>query len=768
MPLVEKEIYRFDRFVLDPVERILLCEGTPVSLTPKAFDTLVCLVRNQGSMVTKDELLRRIWPDTFVEEINLAVNISTLRKALGESPQESRFIATVPGRGYRFVAQVATGDAAPALPKETDPKPRTRFSRKILLAWAFALSLAVIGSAFLISRFSHWSAPLTERDTIVLADFTNKTGEVIFDDTLRQGLSSQLEQSPFLNLLSDQRIAQTLSLMAKPKHTPLTAELAREICERTASAATIEGSISSLGTQYVLGLQALNCRNGDLVADEQVTANDKEQVLKALGDAATKLRRALGESLASVHQYGVPLEQVTTPSLEALKAYSLGHKVFDEQGAGPDIPYHKRAVEIDPNFAAAYAVLGVEYASLGETRLAREYMTKAYQLRERTSEREKFAITSFYHSFVTGDLEHAKEVDELWNQSYLRDEASYGNLGYDYAVVGQYEKAAVLIREALNLNPNNATGYGNLAVIYLFLGRFAEAKAVTAQAFGHKLDGPDQRQVLYALALLGQDGKALDEQAAWGKGQPGNEDLMLSLEADTEALSGHLDRAREFSQRATETAKRDHLPEQAADWQAEAALREAFAGNTASAKKAAQAALAISSGRDTKSMVALAVAGDKAGAGKLAGELENEYPSDTLVNGYWLPAIRATVALKEKKPADAIEALRAAEPNELGQVFAYVDYACLYPAYLRGQAYLAQGQGRAAQTEFQKYLDHRGLVWNCPLASLAHLGLARAYTLQGDTGKARAAYNEFLTLWKNADPDIPILKQAKAEYAKVQ
>jgi DNA-binding winged helix-turn-helix (wHTH) protein/tetratricopeptide (TPR) repeat protein len=766
MPLVDKEMYRFGRFVLDPVERILSCDGTPVSLTPKAFDTLICLVRNQGRMVTKDELLRQVWPDTFVEEINLAVNISTIRKALGENPQDWRFIATVPGRGYRFIAQVAVGDAAPALPTQTDTKPR--FSRKILLPWAIALSLAVIGSAFLISRFSHWSVPLTERDTIVLADFNNKTREVIFDDTLRQGLSSQLQQSPFLKLLSDQRIAQTLSLMAKSKDTPLTAELAREICQRTASAATIEGSISSLGTQYVLGLQALNCRNGDLLADEQVTANNKEQVLKVLGEAATKLRRALGESLASVHKYDVPLEQVTTPSLEALKAYSLGHKVFDEQGAGSDIPYHKRAIEIDPNFAAAYTVLGVEYASLGETRLAREYTTKAYQLRERTSEREKFAITSFYHSFVTGDLEHAKEVDELWNQSYPRDEASYGNLGYDYAVVGQYEKAAGLIREALNLNPNNATGYGNLAVTYLFLGRFGEAKATIDQAFGHKLDGPDLRQVLYALALLKRDAKALDEQAAWGKGQPGNEDLMLSLEADTDALSGHLDRAREFSQRATETAKRDHLPEQAADWQAEAALREAFAGNTASAKKAAQAALAISSGRDTKSMVALALAGDKVGAETLARELKNEYPSDTLVNGYWLPAIRATVALKEKKPAEAIEALRAAEPNELGQVFAYVDYACLYPAYLRGQAYLAQGQGRAAQTEFQKYLDHRGLVWNCPLASLAHLGLARAYTLQGDTWKARAAYNDFLNLWKDADSDIPILNEAKAEYAKLQ
>jgi tetratricopeptide (TPR) repeat protein len=591
---------------------------------------------------------------------------------------------------------------------------------------------------------------------------------VIFDGTLRQGLSSQLEQSPFLNLLSDQRIAQTLTLMAKPKETPLEGELAREICQRTASAATIEGSISTLGTQYVLGLRALNCRNGDLLADEQVTANNKEQVLNAMGDAATKLRRALGESLASVQKYDVPLEQVTTSSLEALKAYSLGRKVFDEQGAGPDIPYHKHAIEIDPNFAAAYAVLGVEYASLGETRPARDYLSKAYQLREHTSEREKFAITSFYHSFVTGDLEQAKEVDELWNQNYPRDEASYGNLGYDYAVRGQYEKAAKLIAEALKLNPNNATGYGNLAVIYLFLGRFGEAKATTDQAFGHKLDGPDLRQVLYALALLKRDAKAVDEQAAWGKGQQGNEDLMLSLEADTDALSGHMDRAREFSQRATEIAKRDHLPEQAADWQAEAALREAFAGNTATAKKAAQAALAISSGRDTKSMVALAVAVDKGEAEKFARELENEYPSDTLVNGYWLPAIRATVALKNKKPAEAVEALRAAEPHELGQVFAYVDYACLYPAYLRGQAYLAQGQGRAAEAEFQKYLDHRELVWNCPLASLAHLGLARAYTLQGDTLKARVAYNDFLTLWNDADPDIPILKQAKAEYARVQ
>ena len=641
------------------------------------------------------------------------------------------------------------------------------------LPWRTVAAVGVVVVAVVAGGLywrSHKPVRLTEKDTIVVGDFANSTGDPVFDDALRQALATDLAQSPFLNLLSDNQIHQTLRLMGRQSTDKLTPEITQELCQRAGSQAYLAGSIAALGTSYLLGLSAVNCQTGDAIAREQAQARSKELVLNALDQAATKLRSQLGESLASVQKYDVALEEVTTSSLEALKAYSLGLKADNEQGASAGIPYYKRAIEIDPDFAMAYQGLGNDYSVFGETRLTHEYLAKAYKLRERASGREKLRIESLYHAVTDGDLEQANQVCELWKRSYPRDAVPYRLLGYDYGLLGQYEKAIAVTREALNLNPNDVGLYGNLAFFDLVLGRFEEAKAVVAQAFAHKFDNPDLHQVPYALAFLEGDAKTLAEQATWGKGQLGGEDLMLSLQADTEALSGRLGRARELSERATEAAKRYHLTEQASDWQAEAALREAFAGNAASAKKIAKAALAISSGRDTEAMVALvtSVADDKAGAEKLVRELEKEYPSDTLVNGYWLPTIRGALALEAKNSAGAIEALRAAEPNELGLVFAYIDYACLYPVYLRGQAYLALGEGPAAAAEFQKYLDHRGLVWNCELASLAHLGLARAYILQGDTNKARVAYEDFLTLWKDADPDIPILKEAKAEYAKLQ
>ena len=630
---------------------------------------------------------------------------------------------------------------------------------------AVAVLALSVGSYF----YFHRTPKLTDKDTIVLSDFSNSTGDPVFDDALRQALAADLAQSPFLNLLSDNRIRQTLRLMGRQASEKLTPEVVQELCQRVGSKAYLAGSIAALGTTYVVGLDAVNCKTGEALAREQARAGSKEHVLDALDQAARTLRSELGESLVSVEKYDVRLAQVTTSSLEALKAYSLGAKAHNEQGSGAEIPYLKRAIEIDPNFAMAYSGLGADYADLGETGLAREYLSKAYYLSERTSEREKLMIAGQYYSNVRGDLEQANQVYEMRIDNYPRGAAAYVNLGYDYALVGQYEKAAALTRQALNLDPNNVSRYGNLAAAELELGRFDEAQAVVDQAFARKFDNSDLHQVLYALALLKGSAEAVAEQAAWGKGEPGEEDLMLSLQADTEAQSGHLGRARALSELATETAKRDHLPEEAANWEAEAALREAFVGNTGSAKKAAQRALTISPGRNTKAMVALAlaVAGDKARTEKSTKELEKEYPSDTLVNGYWLPAIRAALAY-QAKPAEAIEVLRSAEPNELGTVVGYVDYACLYPVYLRGAAYLGQRQGVDAEATFQKYLDHPGVVWNCPLTPLAHLGLGRAYAQQGDTAKARAAYHDFLTLWKDADPDIPILKEAEAEYAKLQ
>jgi serine/threonine protein kinase/Flp pilus assembly protein TadD len=636
---------------------------------------------------------------------------------------------------------------------------------KAIVPAAVAVLALSVGSYF----YFHRTPKLTDKDTIVLSDFSNSTGDPVFDDALRQALAADLAQSPFLNLLSDNRIRQTLRLMGRQASEKLTPEVAQELCQRVGSKAYLSGSIAALGTTYVVGLDAVNCQTGEALAREQARAGSKEHVLDALDQAARTLRSELGESLVSVEKYDVRLAQVTTSSLEALKAYSLGAKAHNEQGSGAEIPYLERAIEIDPNFAMAYSGLGADYADLGETGLARENLSTAYYLSERTSEREKLMIAGQYYSDVRGDLERANQVYEMRIGNYPRGAAAYVNLGYDYALLGQYEKAAALTLQALNLDPNNVSRYGNLAAAELELGRFDEAQAVVDQAFARKFDNSDLHQVLYALALLKGSAEAVAEQAAWGKGEPGEEDLMLSLQADTEAQSGHLGRAHALSERATETAKRNHLPEEAANWEAEAALREAFVGNTGSAKKAAQRALTISPGRNTKAMVALAlaVAGDKARAEKSTKELEKEYPSDTLVNGYWLPAIRASLAY-QATPAEAIEILRSAEPNELGSVVGYVDYACLYPVYLRGAAYLGQRQGVDAEATFQIYLDHPGLVWNCPLTALAHLGLARAYAQQGDTAKARAAYHDFLTLWKDADPDTPILKEAKAEYARLQ
>jgi tetratricopeptide (TPR) repeat protein len=641
----------------------------------------------------------------------------------------------------------------------------TRFPWAAAGATVVVIGLAVGGWLF----FTHKTRALTEKDTIVLADFSNSTADPVFDDALRQALAADLAQSPFLNLLSDNQIQQTLRLMGRQPTEKLNPDIAEELCQRAGSRAYLAGSIAALGTSYVVGLDAVNCQTGETLAREQARVEGKEQVLNGLDRAATKLREELGESLASIQKYDAPLAEVTTSSLEALKVYSLSKKVHNEQGPSAAIPYSKRAIEIDPNFASAYADLGSSYGSTGETRLAHEYLTRAYQLRERASERERLGIAYDYHVYVTGDLQQANEALELWKQSYPHDWRPYFSLGWDYGLMGQYEKAGAYFREVLTLRPDGVT-YGDLGEVYLLLGRFEDAKAAVDQGFAHKLDDADLHQILYALALLKGDENALAEQAAWGKGLPGREELMLALQGDTEALSGHMGRAQEFSERAIETAKRFHFPEEAADLQAEAALREAFAGNAGRARQAAQAALAISSGRDTKAMAALAMAvtEDQAEAEKLVKELKKDYPSDTLVNNYWLPTARAALAIGRKKPAEAVEVLRQAEPGELGTVFDFLDYACLYPVYVRGQSYLAERQGVAAAAEFQKYLDLRGLVWNCPLASLAHLGVARAYAMQGDTVKARAAYQDFLALWKDADPDIPILKQAKAEYAKLQ
>ena len=634
-------------------------------------------------------------------------------------------------------------------------------------ATMLVIGLAVSGW-WVFSRKAH---ALTEKDTIVLADFTNMTGDAVFDGTLRQALTVQLEQSPFLSLVSEQRVGETLRLMGRSPNERVTQELAQEICQRAGSKALVTGSIASLGSQYVIGLNAVNCRTGDALVRDQVQATSKEEVLKALDKAATKLRGKLGESLGSIQKFDAPIEQVTTPSLEALKAYSLSIKTYREKGDAEALPFLKRAIQLDPNFAVAYAALTISYFNLGEYTLAGENAKKAYELRDRVSEREKFRLSAIYYDFVTHDLAQTNQTYELWIQSYPRDYVPHADLGVNYIYFGRYEEGVAEHREALRLEPNSGITYGNLGGGYLALNRFDEAKATFDQALTRKLDNRDSHFGLYAVAFLHGDAAAMQQQVAWAAGKPGAEDFMLSAQSDTEAFFGRLQKAQEYSRHAVESARRSDAKEMAAQWQVNAALREAEFGNPGPARRGTAAALAIAPGRKALPALGLARAGEAARAQALVQELEKDLPPHTMLyfglRRYWLPTIWAAIDISRKNPTKAIEVLQMAAPYELGEPPPF-QLGTLYPVYLRGQAYLLARQGSEAAAEFQRILDHRGIVVNEPIGALAHLGLARAYALQGDTAKARAAYQDFLTLWKDADPDIPILIAAKSEYAKLK
>jgi eukaryotic-like serine/threonine-protein kinase len=657
------------------------------------------------------------------------------------------------------------GVSGPHEPVELRSTPRTGASGAPWLVAVAAVVFVALAAGGFYYYHSHQTKPLTDKDTVVLADFTNTTGDSVFDGTLRQGLSAQLEQSPFLNLLSDQQVEKTLALMSQPKDARLTSELAREVCQRTSSAATIEGSISSLGSQYVVGLKAINCRSGESLAEEQATAGSKEQVLKALGDAATKLRERLGESLASVQKYDVPAESVTTPSLEALQAYTLGVQAMTVKGDYPAaISLFQRAISLDPNFAMAYARMGTCYGNLQQASRAAESQRKAYELRDRVSEREKFYIDSHYQEYSLGDLEAARKTYELWAQTYPRDVVPVGNLGNIYLALGEHDKQLTSAQDVLKLDPEGGFSYSNLVYAYVFVNRLDEAKATAQEARAKHLDTPSLHFSLYVAAFLQHDAAGMEREAAALMGKPGFEDVMLYAESQTAAYAGQLNKMRELIRHAAESGIRADDKETAALFQANTAVYEAMAGNAALAKQQAQAALALSNGRDVEGLAALALAltSESAQATRLADDLAKRLPNDTIVQSGYLAMIRGATALESGNGAKAVESLAAAAPYELSYLFPG------YPAYIRGQAYLKLGQGSAAAAEFQKIVDHPSWVLNDPVGALARLGLARAYALSGDTQKARTAYQDFFGLWKDADPDIPILKQAKAEYAKLQ
>jgi eukaryotic-like serine/threonine-protein kinase len=831
-----QKLFRFGVYELNLATEELRKDGIPLKLSPQPFRILSLLASRAGQLVTREEIEKQIWGnETYVDfEHGLNQCIKQIRTALNDNTDKPLYVETLPRRGYRFLAPVVAktveapapritesksgvqsaitlpptpkaGDSAPrsassalsdvgavlnreavpavvppisapaAVAAEPAPEPapvresgqRVARSR---LAWAVAMITVLIAAGF-YWRSTKISA-FTEKDTIVLADFTNSTGDPVFDDTLKQGLSVQLEQSPFLDLVSERKVNETLKLMGRSAGDRLKPEVAREVCQRTGSKAMLTGSIAGLGSQYVIGLKAVNCNTGDVLAEAQEQAAGKEAVLKALGDAAVSLRSKLGESLSSVQKYATPVVEATTPSLEALKAYSLGRKTGFAKGETAALPFYKRAVELDPNFASAYVGMSFVYSDLNEVGRAAENARKAYELRGKVSERERFLIEAIYYLNATGELEKAAQVYVLWQQTYPRDDVPRTNLGATYANIGNLERALEEFREALRLEPNSGLNYSNLGSAYTNLNRLDEAEAVYKQAEERKLEGEFLLTNRYQLAFVKGDPAQMAQLVSAAIGMPGTEDVLLATEADTEAWYGKLKNARELTRRAMDSARHNDAKETAATYQASAALSEVESGNREQARAEANAALKMATNRDVRAMAALALArtGDTAGAEKLATELDKAFPLDTFVQRYWLPTVRAAVALEHRDPNRAVELLQVASTIELGQPTQVTVILC--PAYLRGEAYLMLHDGNAAAAEFQKFIDHYGLVVNFPWGALARLGLARAYALDAADrtarDKARTAYEDFLTLWQDADSDIRILQQAKAEYAKLR
>ena len=637
-----------------------------------------------------------------------------------------------------------------------------------ILAAALASAAVVAGGLYVRSRSPRpTTSPLTEKDTIVLADFTNSTGDPVFDGTLKQALAVDLEQSPFLNILSDSKAGETLKLMGRAPAERVTREVATELCLRTGSQAVVSGSIANLGSQYVVTLDAVACNSDDSLAKERAEAASKEGVLKALDTSAAALRTRLGESLASVQKFDVPME-ATTPSLDALKAYSMAITTGRTKGDSEAVPFMKRAIELDPNFAMAYVGLGIEYANLGQPGVAADYARKAYNLRDHVSNRERFRISAFYFQYVTGEMDKAIESYELWAKSYPREMVPHGNLGSLYASVGQYDNAIAETEAAQSLEPS-ITDYANLASNYISVNRMKDARLTLEEAQRNHFDGLFIRGDLYSLAFLAGDNAEMERQVAWAAGRPGEEDQMLNTHADTQAYYGHMVKARDLARQAVDSAVRADAKETAAQWLAFQAVREVEVGNAIAARQAVARALALSPGRDVKvlSALALARAGESSQSKTIMAELKKSEPSNTFLKVYWFPVLEASMAIAQHAPDRAVIALEPALPYELGNPPPEA-IGTLHPAYLRGLAFLDERNGTSAASEFQKFLDHPGIVQNFVLASLAHLQLGRAYAISGDQTKARTAYRDFLTLWKDADPDVPILQAAKAEYAKLQ
>lgn len=746
-------------------------------------DVLSLLIQQRGELVTRDQIVERVWGKGAFLDTDNSINaaISKIRQSLGDDPARPRFVQTLTGRGYRFIAAVeesgktTVADAETSAPEEPGDHllsnrhadGNIRYHRnKILLAAAVILATVGIfaGLRYRSARVSR----LTAKDTVVLADFSNNTGDAVFDGSLKQALKVALSQSPFLNILPERKVRATLKLMTQPANTPIFPSIAREVCQRSGSKAYISGAIASLDTDYVIGLKAENCLNGTTLAQEQITARSKDGVVSALGEAASRLRSKLGESITTVKKFDVPLRTATTGSLDALKEYTLAGQVENGKGPTAAIPHYRKAIALDPLFARAYSALAAEYFDVGESSLAAASATKAYELRDRVTDHEKPQLEASYHSFATGDLQKAAQAYETWSQQAPWYPSPHANLAFIYAQMGWFDKTLAESLEALRLGESGET-YTNVVSSYISIDRLQEAKAMFNQAETRNMNTPFNHTAMYLVSFLERDRAGMDRELAWAQGVPEVGAWMLYFESCTNSYYGRLRIARGFTDRASAAAVAQNQKEVAASYRADAALHDALYGYGNLAKQSIQKTLATSVGQDVRAVAALtyAFAGERTKAQALADDLARQFPQNTLVQFNYLPAIRAQIALDENHPDEALELLKRARPYELGQP-AQVMLINLYPVYIRGQAYLTRHDGKAALAEFQEILDHPGMSVNEPIAALAHLGVARAHAAQGDKDRAGSAYQEFFSLWKDADPGIPVLKQAKAEYASLQ
>lgn len=753
--LKTRQLYEFGPFRLDPEKELLLREDETVPVAPKAFQILLVLIRHNKQVVTKDDLMKTIWPDTFVEEANLSRNIFLLRKALGESPQDHQYIVTVPGRGYRFAEDVQlVPDTELNVVAASHSKVEVQVEETRAWGWIVATAvLLVVVAAGTWKLFVHRAPVLTEKDTVVLADFTNSTGDPVFDGTLRQGLAVQLEQSPFLSLISDDRIQQTLRLMDKPADSRLTPEIAQEICERTGSAAALEGSIARLGTQYVLGLKAINCRNGETIDEEQVQAARKEDVLNTLTMIASNFRSRVGESLSAIREHDTPLEQATTSSLDALQNYTVGLSIMGQGHFRAAIPLFERAITIDQNFAMAYYLRGIAYEQAGDMERSAEDAKRAFSLIDRVSETERTDITAYYYRF-TGELD--KEIDawQLSARNYPRNWGPHNQLSLTYIDIGQFEEGLKEGQESARLEPHVEPPWRRQLDALMCLYRLPEAEAVAAKVRAMGIDGSRIHQRFLELAYLQDDHPSIAREIQWFSGKP-DEYLSFGLQAAYLNMHGQRRESSEEYQRAAEMTRRQGLRYVADDFEEADARADALAGNCQSARRLGRPALA------------LAMCGETAEAEKLVAETSERFPNGTIWNAVQMPEIQAMIALHRDEPAKGIELLASASPYER----AYPD-----AVYMRGLVYLQMKKGAEAAAEFRKIADHEGANWGATWVhpywgqyyALAYLGMARGYILAGEGTQAKDAYEKFFALWRTADPDLPVLRQARAEYAKLR